>query len=96
MKYVQTDNNTAIIKVKGILGINIARTLESEFFKAQEIGCNKVVYDCTNTEAIDSVGLATLMNMNKRIKERPKLKNANTEILKLLQISDMLDEFELI
>ena len=30
MKYITTEGSTAIIKVNGILGINVVRTLEDE------------------------------------------------------------------
>ena len=48
--------------------------MEDEFSRAQEIGCNNVIYDLSDTESIDSVGLACMMNINKKIKERPKLR----------------------
>lgn len=96
LKYITTNDSTATIKVKGILGISVVRTLEDEFSKAQEIGCNNVIYDFSNTDAIDSVGLSLIMSINKKIKEKPILKNANSLILELLETSDMLDEFEII
>ena len=82
MKYITTEGSTAIIKVNGILGINVVRTLEDEFSRAQEIGC------------IDSVGLACMMNINKKIKERPKLKNVNTIIRGLLETSELIEDFD--
>lgn len=94
MKYITTEGSTAIIKVNGILGINVVRTLEDEFSRAQEIGCNNVIYDLSNTESIDSVGLACMMNINKKIKERPKLKNVNTIIRGLLEISELIEDFD--
>ena len=94
MKNNTTEASTEIKKVTVIIGIYEVSTLEDEFSRAQEIGCNNVIYDLSNTESIDSVGLACMMNINKKIKERPKLKNVNTIIRGLLETSELIEDFD--
>lgn len=96
MKYVTIDGTVAVVKVSGIYGTQNVRAIEDEFSKAQENGCINIMYDFTNTKAVESVGLTSIIKLNRKIKNKPKIKNANELIMRLIEASAMKKDFEFV
>ena len=96
MKYITIDGTVAVVKVSGIYGTQNVRAIEDEFSKAQENGCINIMYDFTNTKAVESVGLTSIIKMNRKIKNKPKIKNANELIMRLIEASAMKKDFEFV
>lgn len=96
MRYITIDGTVAVIKVKGIYGTGNVRIIEDEFSKAQENGCINILYDFTDTKAVESVGLTSIIRMNRKIKNKPKIKNPNELIMRLLESSAMKNDFEFV
>ena len=96
MKYITIDGTVAVVKVSGIYGTQNVRAIEDEFSRAQENGCINITYDFTNTKAVESVGLTSIIKMNRKIKNKPKIKNANELIMRLIEASAMKKDFEFV
>ena len=54
------------------------------------------MYDFTNTKAVESVGLTSIIKLNRKIKNKPKIKNANELIMRLIEASAMKKDFEFV
>ena len=91
-------NDINAICLSGNLTIASAQDLFSQVISILEKGGKKFLFDVSAMGSIDSMGLGTMVRIAKRIKEanaRLKLSNLNPNVLKLFEVTNLTQVFDI-
>ncbi len=68
--YHDVDKNILVLAADGGLAAVTADTFVGELERAIELGCRKLIVDCTRLTYISSYGLGVLLRLRKRLAEK--------------------------
>ena len=97
--YDEVDHNVLILAADGGLNRDTAKQFLSEIEALIEAGLKKIVVDCDRLEYVNSSGLATLVFLHKRMRQRGGdvkvcgVRNPIAKVLEMTKIALLFDMY---